>query len=81
MKEVVHTMAELRGGASMIDEEKTHSAIGVPCSVHSKRSKLCSIWGKRCADHLRGGDSGANHRVESKGSEPVISPSLLASDW
>lgn len=81
MKDVVHTMAELRGGASMMAGEETKSIIRVSSGIESMQVKRCNIWGKRCTNNLRGGDSQTASRVGSKANLPVISPSLLASDW
>jgi len=78
VKDVVHTMAELRGGASTMASGETKSIIRVSSGIDSMKVKQNNISGKHCPNNLRGGDS---QRVGSKANAPVISPSLLASDW
>jgi hypothetical protein len=77
VKGIFHALAEVRGGADMSTDEDRRSYGG----------RRCGKWGMTCLDNFRRGGSAdeAQQQQQQDGmasrSKPIISPSLLASDW
>ncbi|KAL7544515.1 hypothetical protein ACHAWF_007893 [Thalassiosira exigua] len=86
---VFHALAELRGGARMTGDSKTiqggtHSTKKEPLIPNS--GIKCEKWGTQCLSTRGGSTDGSEQqwrqlKHQTEPTSPIISPSLLASDW
>ena len=82
VKEIVHTMAKLRGGTIEHSEE-------TKVQESPSRKIHCGKWGMNCLRILRGGGRSVDGvygplvvvENEQERGTPILSPSLLAADW
>jgi len=81
VKDIVHTMAMLRGGGINKSDDMT--------TYGSSRRKKCRKRGMNCLSTLRGGGNSVDGvygplvvvENEQERGTPILSPSLLAADW
>lgn len=72
VKDTVHAIANLRGGALLSSTDNIIDNMGLGCG----------IWGRRsCLGKLRGGGMENDKHQPARRAPAIVSPSLLAADW